>query len=307
MKNNLRVTLIMLTMFILAQFIGLFVIHSYFSVPIENGVPVVEDKIEIPFFQESSTEQFSSIDFLISFALSFIIVILIFLFLIKRKSQKFLRAWFFLVVTVSLSIVFNLLFLGIPYSLYVAIFASSIFAYFKVYRRNLMVHNLSELLIYPGISVIFVQYLTPKSIIFVLIAISIYDLWAVWKSGIMQKMAKYQMDTLKIFSGFMVPGFTKEQKEKIKNLSREELKKKKMNVRVAILGGGDVVFPIVTSGIFLINYGFFSAFCTFLGATLGLSYIFFFGQKEKPYPAMPYITTGIFLGILIWKAISLSV
>jgi hypothetical protein len=70
------------------------------------------------------------------------------------------------------------------------------------------------------------------------------------------------------------------QKEMIKKYSKEEKENKKINVRIAILGGGDVVFPIITSGIFLINYGFSSAIFIFVGATLGLSYIFF-SEKRK--------------------------
>ena len=50
-----------------------------------------------------------------------------------------------------------------------------------------------------------------KTVIILLVVISIYDMWAVWKSGIMQKMAKYQMDELKIFSGFYVPYASKRQ------------------------------------------------------------------------------------------------
>ena len=74
----------------------------------------------------------------------------------------------------------------------------------KIYKRNFIVHNFSELLIYPGIAAVFVPLLNLTSIIILLILISIYDMWAVWKSKIMQKMAKFQMNELKIFGGFYV-------------------------------------------------------------------------------------------------------
>jgi len=35
------------------------------------------------------------------------------------------------------------------------------------------------------------------------------------------------------------------------------------------------------------------------GATLGLAYLFVVSEKKKFYPAMPFITAGIFLGMLI--------
>jgi len=39
------------------------------------------------------------------------------------------------------------------------------------------------------------------------------------------------------------------------------------------------------------------------GAFVGIGSIFLFSKKGKAYPAMPYITTGIFIGLLIWKMI----
>jgi len=67
---------------------------------------------------------------------------------------------------------------------------------------------------------------------------------------------------------------------------------------MAILGGGDVVFPIITAGVMLVNFGFWPALFVILGATLGLSYLLFFASPKKFYPAMPFITLGIFLGML---------
>ena len=81
---------------------------------------------------------------------------------------------------------------------------------------------------------------------------------------------------------------------------------------MAILGGGDVIFPIIIAGVLLktaiINLpfglpqfvgGIYSALFAVAGATLGLTYLFFWAEKRKFYPAMPFITVGIFLGILI--------
>jgi len=44
--------------------------------------------------------------------------------------------------------------------------------------------------------------------------------------------------------------------------------------------------------------GFIPAIFVIIGATIGLSYLFFFAKKKKFYPAMPFITAGIFLGII---------
>jgi hypothetical protein len=123
-------------------------------------------------------------------------------------------------------------------------------------------------------------------------------MWAVWRSGIMQKMAKYQINELKIFSGFFVPYISKKVKMELKGLSKSELKNKKVKANVAILGGGDVIFPIITAGVMLVQYSFLHSLFVIIGASLGLSYLLFFAEKKKFYPAMPFITGGIFLGII---------
>jgi presenilin-like A22 family membrane protease len=172
-------------------------------------------------------------------------------------------------------------------------------AFIKIYRREFIVHNLTELFIYPGIAAVFVPILNVSTTIAFLILISVYDMWAVWHSGIMQKMAKYQIDKLNIFSGFFIPYLSKKAKTKIKKMKKSELKKKKIKVNIAILGGGDVIFPIIAAGVMLKTLGFMSALLVIAGATLGVSYLFFFSEKKKFYPAMPFITVGIFIGMFV--------
>ena len=81
-------------------------------------------------------------------------------------------------------------------------------------------------------------------------------------------------------------------------MSKSQLKKRKVKVNVAILGGGDIVFPIITAGVMFMTLGIVSAIFVILGATLGLAYLFFAAEKKKFYPAMPFITAGILVGII---------
>jgi len=123
----------------------------------------------------------------------------------------------------------------------------------------------------------------------------------------MQKMAKYQIDKLNIFSGFFIPYANRKTKEEIKKwkeryekkkISKTKFKSQKFKINVAILGGGDIVFPIIAAGVMLKTIGVYSAFLISIGATLGLAYLFFFAKKKKFYPAMPFITAGIFAGMI---------
>ena len=98
---------------------------------------------------------------------------------------------------------------------------------------------------------------------------------------------------------------------KIKKMKKLKMKNKKIKVNIAILGGGDIVFPIITAGVvmntesvnlpfgIIFNGGILPALFIVAGATLGLALLFIFSEKKKFYPAMPFITGGILFGIII--------
>ncbi|MBU4308608.1 MAG: hypothetical protein KJ566_02345 [Nanoarchaeota archaeon] len=297
MKHTWKITAILLGMFLITQLIGLAITNHYNSE--ENNLPYGMGIYE-------ATEQSDYNSYFSQLVIAFIFAIFLLLIFTKFELKFVLRAWFFLVVIIALGIFFysltkdfdSLLWKEIPI---IATLVAIPLAYFKIYKRSFVVHNVTELLVYPGIACVFVPILNIWTIIILLVLISVYDMWAVWKSGIMQKMAKYQIDKLKLFSGFFVPYISKTMRQKIKNLkqSKSKSKLKKIKVNVAILGGGDVVFPIITSGVVLKFWELGPALLVIAGAFLGLLSLFLFSEKKKFYPAMPFITAGIFLGMII--------
>jgi presenilin-like A22 family membrane protease len=295
MKHKLSISLTLLTMFLLTQAIGLFVIHQYTNQ-------------QLPFGLDDTTTQTEPtiLSIILSFALAFALLSI----LMKYRWKIAIKTWFLIVIALALSLSLNAI-LSI-YFLQSTIYALAIaipLAILKTFRPTFIIHNTTELLIYPGIAAVFVPILTPTTIIILLILISIYDAWAVWKSGIMQKMAKFQMEEIKIFGGFMIPSATQKIKTQIKKIKQKyknkkmpnKIKNKKFKINMAILGGGDVVFPIITAGVYLRSYGLTAAIFIILGAFAGLLSIFLTSKKDKAYPAMPYITTGILAGLLLWK------
>lgn len=307
MKHNSKITLLLIGMFILTQFIGLYVVNYYSPVKVIDGeIRNVSVPNNLPYGMEAPQIEQERDFFAIfpSIIIAFVIAISLLFLLQKFKAEIFLRAWFFVVVVIALGISLNAIIgpFWNPTNLYLYVLAIAIpLAFVKIYKGNFFVHNSTELFIYPGIAGVFVSLLNIWTLIGLLILISIYDIWAVWHSGIMQKMAKYQIDTLKIFSGFFVPHLSKKQRADIKLMKSKkvDLSKKKFKVNIAILGGGDVVFPIIASGVALRYLGFWPAILVILGATLGLSYLLLFAEKKKFYPAMPYISAGIFAGFLL--------
>jgi len=302
MKHTTKITLILLSMFLLTQLIGLFVISIY------------EDGSELPYGMEPPEEikeqpnQAGS-----SILVAFAIAITLFFFLIKFKAETFIRIWFYAVTCLALGLTLTAFFFKfniINYAPYIALVIAIPLAYFKIFKRHVLVHNITELLIYPGIAAVFVPLLNVLWIIIILLVISLYDIWAVWHTQFMQKMANFQMNTLRIFGGFLIPYAGKTEKEKIKLLKQKytkkgekvlerQFKKARIKVNMAILGGGDVIFPLITAGVFLKSYPtVWPALTITLFSTLALTYLLFAAKKGKFYPAMPFLTIGMYLGMI---------
>jgi len=303
MKHNLKITIILLVMFLVTQLLGLYITNYYSTNP--DQVPYGFGNVPE---QEKTPDFYSTV--LFSFITSFIFAIILIFLLMRIKSRIILRIWFFTVITLALGITLSVFMfkLKINYAIYVALAIALILAIFKVFRRNILIHNITEIMIYPGVAAIFVAILNLPIAIIVLLLISIYDIWAVWHSGVMQKMAKFQINSLGIFGGFFVPYANKKIKQKIKllklkyknNIPKSVIKKSNLKINLAILGGGDIVFPIVAAGVFLKTFNSLAAsLCVTLFATLSLAYLLLFSQKKKFYPAMPYLTAGILLGMLV--------
>ena len=306
MKHNIKVTVLLIAMFIIANLIGLYVANFYLN----------DSTVKIPygFDQQPTPEQEQQgfyQQFFISLIFSFIFAILLVIILMKLNSVWFIKGWFFIVVALTLGITINtlthknsLLFAGD-----LALVLGILLAYLKIYKRNVIVHNLTELLIYPGIATVFISLLNLPLTILLLLIISVYDMWAVWHSGIMQKMAKYQIESIGVFSGFFIPYASKKIKDKIKLLKlkykekripESVIKKSKIKVNLAILGGGDITFSTIAAGVAMKTFSSWqSGLIIVTFSTLALIYLFMVAKKKKAYPAMPYLTTGILIGMLI--------
>jgi len=305
MKHTWKITLTLLAMFFAAQLIGLLVVNIYSPHVLQvqvNGTTTNVTSYNLPYGMEppQNTNPSST---LLSIIISIAIAVVFILVLMKYKVEFILRTWFFIVVIIAMGISINAFLTKIPSLAYTSLIAAIIaipLAIFKIYKRNILVHNLTELIIYPGIAAFFVPLLTVWTVVLLLILISIYDVYAVWHAGFMQKMAKYQIQKLRLFSGFFVPYLGKKEKELINAAKLSKSKKakgKKVKVSVAILGGGDVVFPIILVGVVLDPLGIWQALIVSIGATIALAGLFMASQKGKFYPAMPFITAGCLVAL----------
>jgi len=302
MKHSIKITLILLVMFFAAQLIGLAVINAYSPqvVPITTETGEIQNitSYNLP-YGTNPPEGIRPSYSLISIVIAFFIAILLIFILMRINAEFLFRMWFFFVVTVALGVTINAALLGIKYSSLIALALALPLAFIKIFKRNILVHNATELAIYPGIAAIFVPLLSIWTAVLLFVLISVYDMYAVWHSGIMQKMAKYQIQKVRVFAGFFVPYLGKKEAALVKSLSPSKLKKKKIKVHLGILGGGDIVFPIILAGVVFHAIGLVPALMISAGATLGLAFLFIISKRGKFYPAMPFITAGCFIALAL--------
>jgi len=257
MKHNIKITIILLSLFILAQLIGLVIVKNYISLPLPYNIEKPEIK---------ETTSFIPLTFIILIATALA------LFLLYFRAKRVWKFWFFASVLFCLLIAF-----GVFVNETIALMLAAIFSLLKIYRPNVFIHNFTELFIYGGLAALFVPVLNIFSISILLVIISIYDMVAVWKTKHMIKLAKFQ-SKLKVFAGLLIP-YGKD--------------------KTAILGGGDIGFPLLFSGTVLKVYGLQPALLTIIFTSLALLFLLLIAEKKKYYPAMPFISVGCFIGLLV--------
>lgn len=254
MKHTHKVVLTLIAFFLAAQYLGLLIINNSDVLPYDLDRPVF-------------SEQFGFLQLFGYVLIASGVALVIALF-------GFARLWrfvFFISVFFCLTISFSAFLPDNP---------ALIFAFFitlgKMFRVNLLLHNLAELFIYGGLAAIFVPALSLSGVGFLLVLISIYDMIAVWQTKHMVKLAKFQVEA-NMFTGLLIPY----QKSK-----------------VAMLGGGDIGFPLIFTGVAYATLGV-NALIIPIFAGIALYFLLMKGNKNKFYPAMPFISAGCFLGLLI--------
>ena len=283
MKHKISITYALLGFFFVAQIIGLLLVSISIEVKTtETGEKVVtykEAAIERPDFTPETS--------FVSIIGAVFIGTLLALLLIKLRWLFVWKMWFFLAVMLTMYVS-----LGTLMPRIIAFTFALLLAVLKIFKPNIFTQNLSELLIYPGIVIIFFPMLDVFWMFMLLILISFYDMYAVWKSKHMIKMAKFQSRS-KTFAGLYLPYKTE---------------KKGKEIKTAMLGGGDVAFPMLFSGVVmssLVNEGlsktnaFFETMIISVFVTIALGFILVKGKPEKYYPAMPFITLGCILGYAV--------
>lgn len=300
MKHTHLISFLILTSFFLSQIIGLVIVNQYIDHP-QSQVKGETVMKPLPGFERPQVANKSTsfvpitVAILIGTALIFLII--------KFRKPIILRVWFFLVIWLCLAFAFYA-FIPHPFIVLLAL----MLAVWKIFRPNILVHNFTELFIYGGLAAIFVDIINVFAAFMLLALISVYDAIAVWKTKHMVALARFQTDS-KVFAGLFIPYDLKGAKSQIKLRHAPKTSKKKVKThKVAVLGGGDVGFPLIFAGVVMkeamlvepMMQAFLKTLLIPVFATAALYLLLYLGEKDKFYPAMPFISAGCFIGYVMF-------
>ena len=289
MKHTLQITLILLVFFLCAQLVGLAVIYRY----VDSAASQAAGEVV---FRELPVGERPPLDEKTSFVpvMAAILIGTVFILVLIRLSWMWIwKAWFLLAVTMALTIA-GAAFLPRWLAAILALLA----ACWKTFRPGFWVQNLTELFIYGGMAAIFVPVFNLWSISILLVLIMGYDMYAVWKSKHMVTLATSQAKA-KVFAGLLI-SYAQKGGVVARGRVQEGVKGvRSVPIRTAVLGGGDLGFPLLFAGVVFKEMGLWQSVVIPFFALLGLAFLLWIGKEKKFYPAMPFIGAGCFLGLLV--------
>lgn len=201
-----------------------------------------------------------------------IVATIVFFIIIKYALFLLWKIWYILAVTLCSAVSLRM-FLNDNLALIAAFFS----AVLSTVERDVYFYNMVQILCYAGLASIFSPIFNIGSMIILLVIISVYDFISVYVTGHMVTLAKTQEKT-GIVSGVVV-----------KDVEKNES---------AFLGGGDLVLPMLFSGV-AGRTNIVSGYFIIYGATVSLLFLLLMGEKKKAYPAMPVLSTGMLIGYII--------
>ncbi len=299
MKHPLAPTTLIITFFLLAQITGLGLLATDITTTVDEVTGEItteySDTIGGPRPETTGASSFALL--VIGVAIGTGILLL----LAKYQMKKFWKVWYFLAVWLAISIALGAI---IPATAAYLIAAALTAA--KIFKPNLLIHNTTEVLVYTGIAFLIVPIFNLFWASMLLLAIAAYDAYAVWKSKHMISLANFQTES-NLFAGLQIP-YTNDNKPTNKQLQpkKKTTKKQTTQAQAAILGGGDIAFPLLFAGTamqWLAEQGktnleaYLLSLIIVAAAAASLITLFYFSKKHRFYPAMPFLSAGCFVGL----------
>lgn len=238
---------------------------------------------------------------LFEFLGSFFLFTLFFVFLVyfkkgKEKKRIIFKILFVFSVFYGGVVLLNSLIDSPLISAILSVILAGILIYSLSKSLSIFIHDIIIVLGIAGIGAFLGLGLEPKIVVLLLVIFSVYDFWAVYVTKHMVRIAE-EMIKQKVIVGFIFPS-------KISDFG-ESVEKVKPGGNFVVLGGGDVVFPLLLC-VSLVPLGIKNSLIVAVFALIGLfvSYLIFIFQKfRRPIPALPPIALFSIIGYLITRLI----
>jgi len=263
-----------------------------FSLTLGLGITAAFRINEILKFQKIEIPQISFWKFILNFLLATLFILLI-VRLVKFKKGKEL---FFKTLFILSAFLGGLFCLEAWIEEPLPLISIAILIFWWLKFPSVLNQDILIILGIAGVGGVLGLALSPEIIIVILIIFSIYDWISVYKTKHMVKMAKEMIES-KAILGLVIPP----------NISgfRENLTEVQPGGKFLILGGGDIVFPLLLCSS-LASGGILNSLIVAIFALFGLfvGFWFFISQKPRqPIPALPPIALFSIIGYLITRFI----
>ncbi|MBS3131501.1 hypothetical protein J4212_03670 [Candidatus Woesearchaeota archaeon] len=299
MKHTLKITLMLVFFFMIAQLIGLAITNKYIDhKAIEERGRIEFKDLPLSFERPQIETESDYRNAMFGIIIAVIIGTALLLALIKFRQFNLWKVWYFLAIAFALTFAF-----AAYIQQYIALAIAIALTLAKIFRPNTFLQNITEIFIYGGLAAILVPMLNILYVSILLVAISVYDFIAVFKTKHMVTLAKFQTQS-RLFAGLMLPYKRPEKGTEIRMKPLREGENTKQENKIAVLGGGDIGFPLIFAGVVMKSLmlsnteimGFLITLLIPLFAAIALFFLLAKGQKDKFYPAMPLISIGCFIG-----------
>ncbi len=215
-----------------------------------------------------------------------LVATLLVLFFLKKGAGLFLR--FLLLFSVFVGGWITL----IPFLGEYALLFLLLLLFLLIKKPLVVVHNTCIIIAIAGAGAVVGISLTPLIVIVLAAILSVYDVIAVYKTKHMVKMAEGMVKSKSIL-GIVIPF-------QIKDLFLD-LKKTDVQGRFMILGGGDIMIPLLLCVAFL-SQGVVYSLVIFAFSLMGLAFsfiLFISPETKRPIPALPPIVFMLTFGYII--------
>lgn len=247
---------------------------------------------KIAMIQKIAITPVSAWDFIVPFiVMTAVLVSIIYIFKSRKFKAVFFKVFFLLAVGFGALYFFGL---WLPGFVVLPLVACMIILLIK--RPSVGLHNAAMIFAMAGMGSVLGMQMTPQSVVVLFLIFAVYDFIAVYKTKHMVKMAEAMIENKSIV-GFIIPQKTSD--------FTANLKSTQIKGKFLVLGGGDVILPVVFA-VSVLSEGVLHFFIIAGFALLGLLAVFliFISKKTRaPMPALPPIALFSIIGYLLTKLI----